>query len=70
MRYSVKTFRAAGLEAKWIKTRSGAPIISVRQPGQKWYVVDARMFAAMKKDGIVPAFKNYTLLGDYFWVPA
>jgi len=28
------------------------------------------MFAAMKKDGIVPAFKNYTLLGEYFWVSA
>jgi len=66
----VKTFRAAGLEAKWTKTRKGQPVIVARNPTTRtWYVVDRSMFKDMKKEGVLPAFERHTLLGDVFSLP-
>jgi hypothetical protein len=74
--YKVGTFRDAGLEAKWTKTRSGAPVIVVRDPKadlahqrNKWWMVDAAMFENMKKDGVRPAFLGCTLIADIFSLP-
>ena len=76
IKYSVKTLRAAGLEAKWSKLRSGAPIIICRNPSAKlehqrktWWHIDAKLWAQMGKLGIVEAFDNITLLGDIFSLP-
>ena len=70
MNYIVKTFRAAGLEAKWIKTSAGKPVIVARKPTtQEWYMVDRSMFEEMKKEGVLPAFERHTLLGDIFSLP-
>lgn len=70
MRYTVSTIRSAGLEARWSRTRSGAPIIAARKPGGTWFVVACDMWDAMKSEGIKPAFERFTLLGDIFSVPA
>lgn len=69
MKYSVQTIRAAGLQARWTRTRRGAPIISANA-GKGWYVVSNDMWTAMKSEGVKPAFERFTLLGDIFSVPA
>jgi hypothetical protein len=73
IRYSVKTMRSAGLEAKWFKTSSGAPYIAVRFPTsehvhlrEEWWVVDNSMFGLMRIFGVLEGFKQSTLLGDIF----
>jgi hypothetical protein len=75
LKYGVKTFRAVGLEAKWTKTRTGAPIIVARNPLGKlqhqreiWWVVDDSMWQRIKQWGILEAFDRSTLLGDFFSV--
>lgn len=70
IKYSVKTIRAAGLEARWTKTRRGSPIIAAREPGKLWCVIDSRMWEDMKVEGVRPAFERYTALLDIFSVPA
>lgn len=71
--YRVSTFRQAGLEAKWSKTRRGQPYIAVRNPGselshqrEKWWACDQNMFDLMQECGIVEGFDSATLLGDIF----
>ena len=71
--YNVATFRAAGLEAKWSRTQRGAPIIIARNPvaqlkHQKeiWWYCDHHMWQRASKVGIVEAFTESTLLGDFF----
>ena len=73
MKLSVKTFRAVGLEARWTKTRNGAPCIVVRNPSAKhkhqketWWMVDNAMWESAKKFGVMEAFDRHTLLGDIF----
>jgi len=75
MKYSVKTLRAAGLEARWTHNRNGAPIIVARNPKAPgphqrttWWYVTSVMWIAMQKDGVEEAFNNHTLLGDIFSV--
>ena len=70
MKYSVKTFRDAGLEARWTRTRNGAPIIAARKLGDTYYVVCADMWKAMQTEGVFPAFDRYTVLGKYFSIAA
>lgn len=77
MAYQVKTFRDAGLEAKWGKLRSGAPAIFARDPSAKskhqresWWMVDNSMWQRAAKVGIKQAFEEHTLLGDFFSIPA
>jgi hypothetical protein len=77
MKYSVKTLREAGLEAKWTKTRNGAPIIVARDPQAKashqrttWWAVTAVVWSMMIRDGIKQGFDSCTLLGDLFSVRA
>jgi len=76
MKYTVETFRASGLEAKWTKRSDGSPAIVARNPNgrahqrNQWWTITKGMFEAMQKDGIVEAFDNHTLLGDVFSVPA
>lgn len=75
MKYNVKTFRDAGLEAKWGRTHRNAPIILARYPDAKlphqretWWVVDRNMWHSMIEQGIREAFDSYTMLGDVFYV--
>jgi len=77
MKYSVKTIRAAGLEARWTHNRNGAPIIVARDPQARnehqrktWWHVGRAMWDAMMKIGVKEAFEQHTLLGDIFSVPA
>lgn len=77
MKYSVKTLRAAGLEARWTRTSAGAPIIVCRDPKsamaharKTWWTVGQKMWDAMLKDGIVDAFNNHVFIGDIFSIPA
>lgn len=76
IKYQVGPLRAAGLEAKWAKTDTGAPIIVARWPGAtqlhqraKWHYVDASMFRSMQQDGIVEAYDGHTMLSDIFGIP-
>jgi hypothetical protein len=76
MKYSVKEIRAQGLEAKWSKTRRGAPIIVARDPNAKlehqrvqWWVVNDRMWKRAGEVGMMQAFSEHTVLGDFFGVP-
>lgn len=63
--YRVSTFREAGLEAKWSKTRVGQPYIVARTVGAKsWYIVTKDMFERMKIVGVAEGFEEHTLLGD------
>lgn len=68
MQYNVKTFRDAGLQAKWTRTRAGSPIISCRDfSAAPWYVVDDPMWLAMQESvDILLTFRNYTALGKFF----
>lgn len=75
MKYRVGTLREAGLEAKWTKTRNGAPIIKVRWPKAKpkhqrerWYYVDVSMWDMMKQLGVIEGFDGATLLADIFFI--
>lgn len=70
---NVTTFRSAGLEARWTKTRSGTPCMVVRNPQAKlkhqketWWMVDNDMWESAKKFGILEAFERHTLLGNFF----
>jgi hypothetical protein len=70
MKYSVKTLRAAGLEARWTRSRHGAPIIVARKSGSStWWHVGQDMWKRMIQIGVIPAFERHTLLGDIFSVP-
>ncbi len=76
MKHRVGTYRAAGLEAKWSKTRVGQPYIVVRDPNAEfehqrvtWWRVDNSMYQDMKKIGIREAFGNHTILGDVLSIP-
>jgi hypothetical protein len=74
MDYRVKTFRDAGLEAKWGKTSPyGGPVIYARCPNAKakhqreqWWMVDHAMWRRASVVGIRQAFEEHTLLGDIF----
>jgi len=73
MNYNVKTLRSAGLEAKWTKTRRGAPIMVARDPNSdqqhqrsRWWYVDRMMWELMQKLGVREGFDSATLLGDLF----
>lgn len=73
----VHEYRAAGLEAKWSRTRAGAPAIFVRNPNAtaehqrtKWWFVSRAMFEGMQKRNAVDVFNEHTLLGDIFSIPA
>ena len=75
--YSVKTLRAAGLEARWGRTRNGAPMIFARNPAsdlrhqrESWWAVGATMFGQMRAHGVREGFDAMTLLGDFFSIPA
>ena len=70
MNYNIKTIRNAGLEAKWTRTRNGAPIIAGRLDKGSWYVIDNSMWESAKKIGILEAFKNHTALGKFFSIQA
>jgi hypothetical protein len=67
LHYRVSTFREAGLEAKWSKTRIGKPYLVGRQCGQKtWFVITSDMFERMEEIGVMEGFEEFTLLGDVF----
>lgn len=73
--YRVADIRALGLEARWAKRRSGSPIIVARNPAaelahqrDKWWVIDRGMWERAQKVGLIEAFNEHTLLGDYFSV--
>ena len=70
--YTVGPIRAAGLQARWTRTREGAPIIAARNPnaGPNWYVIDARTWAMMTRHGIAEGFDRCTMLGGIFSIPA
>ena len=77
MNYTVETFRAHGMEARWGRTRTGAPIIFARDPQgrcrhqrEQWWAVDAGLWVDMQRIGIREAFDLGTILGDFFSVPA
>lgn len=72
IQYKVGELRAAGLEAKWGRTRSGAPILLARDPDRSstiWWVVDARMWARAQMVGVLEAFRESIMLGEFFSVP-
>lgn len=75
MPYNVKTFRNVKLEARWAKTRTGKPVIQTRNPAsalthqrEVWWTVDATMWAAMKRVGVLEGFNQSTFLGDIFYL--
>jgi hypothetical protein len=70
MKYTVSTIRSAGLQARWTRTRVGAPIIAARAGQGTWFVIGRDMWDAMKSEGVKEAFDRFTLLGDIFSVPA
>ena len=76
MEYTVKTLRKAQLEARWSRTRSGAPILLARNPvatlihqRKTWWAVDHKMWETMKQVGVLEGFERHTLLGDVFSLP-
>lgn len=73
LRYTIGTFREAGLEAIWTKTKNGGPIITVRMPKsnlkhqrENWYDVHQKMWNDMKEMGIIAAYESHTLIADVF----
>lgn len=77
MKLNVSTFRSAGLEAKWGRTRLGQPAMFVRNPKSNlahqrnsWWVVSVSMFKSMEREGMVEGFDQHTLFADVFSIPA
>lgn len=77
MKNTVSTYRAAGLEARWSRTRTGAPAVFVRNPNAdlahqrtSWFMVTAPMFKDMERFGVIEGFDRHTLLADVFSIPA
>lgn len=71
MKYQVNTLRAVGLQARWTRTRSGAPIIAARDgDAAQWYVVDDAMWKRMGVVGVLEGWRNCTALGAFFSVSA
>jgi len=75
LKYTVGTLRIAGLDARWGKTRRGAPILCARNPNSKaahqrnkWWAVDKVMWGLMQKHGVVDGFDGATILGEYFFI--
>lgn len=75
MPFKVQELRAAGLQAKWTKTKTGAPIIIVRDPRsplrhqrENWWFLNSMMGREMREAGITEGFTRATLLGDVFSV--
>lgn len=81
LRYRVGDFRVRGLEARWSKTRMGAPIIVARDPNgrerhqsNQWWVVDRAAWKILTRcdpsdaDAIRDAWDGITMLGDLFSV--
>ena len=73
MEYKVSTLRDAGLDAKWSKTKRGAPILVARNPAansehqkHRWWFVDASMWDQMLANGIIDGFNGATVLGGCF----
>jgi len=77
MKYTVATFRDAGLRAKWTKTSAGSPIIVVQNPHsmlahqrKAWWAVTTTMFGSMQVNGIMEGFDRATLIGNVFSIQA
>ena len=73
LEYKVSTFRECGLDAKWSKTRSGKPIIVVRDPESElphqrnqWWWLDSAMYKAMQNEGVKQGFNSSTIIADIF----
>jgi len=70
-KYNVNSVRAAGFEARWIRTRDGKPIIVARKPGgRKWRAMEKRVFFTAQREGWAKAFEQHTILGNLFSIPA
>lgn len=75
--YTVGALRAAGLEAKWGRTRNGGPILLARRAGRTytdgkpmpWCCVTAATYNRAQKIGWSEAFDNATALIEYFSIP-
>jgi hypothetical protein len=71
MKFNIATVRTSGLEAKWGRTRHGAPAIFARKPGtQTWWMITKSMWADAQSEGLASAFERHTMLGDIFSIPA
>jgi hypothetical protein len=71
--YRVGTLREAGLEARWGRTHTGAPVLCARDPDgtyahqrERWWRVDRGMWRAMEHLGVREGFASCTELGDVF----
>lgn len=65
--YTVGAVRAAGLQARWTRTRRGGPILSAFRPEHNaWYVIDGRQYERAKVVGYKQAFEEATALGKFF----
>lgn len=69
MIYNLQYIRDAGFEARWTRTRNGAPIIEAND-GHGWYVVDGRMWDRAYAVGLRQAFEEFTTLGKFFSIRA
>lgn len=76
LKRSVKTLREAGLEAQWMKTARGQPVLCARNPNstrehqrQKWWHIDAGTWTLMDEVGVLEGFDQATMLGDFFSIP-
>ena len=71
MKYRVGTLRAAGLKARWGRSIGGSPILLARESEiGTWYHVNKAMWEQMKKVGVLESFRQCTMLGDIFSIPA
>lgn len=75
MRYTVGDIRKAGIECKWSRTRTGAPIIvgktdTVGRDGKPiWAYIDGEMWDDAKRQGLKAAFEAHTALIGFFSIP-
>jgi len=71
--YNVGTLREAGLEARWGKLRTGAPVLFARNPSSElqhqretWWIITSEVWDAMNQLGVKEGFDRWTRLGDIF----
>lgn len=65
MKRNLSTLKAAGLRAR--RVRRG--VYAAQGLNGSWYIISEAMWAAMAAEGVLPAFRRFTLLGDLFSVP-
>jgi hypothetical protein len=68
--YSVKDWREAGINARWARTRVGAPALLVKSGKKPWTRVTKEWTDRIANgESLIDVYDRFTLLIDIFSIP-